>query len=431
MMQLSVIQGYPLKHSIELCDNKPLKVGRLIDCDFVIEDSSVSRLHCTFEIRDHQAYVSDCNSSYGTYVNGIKVSEVPLDSGDKIQIGDTILHFYVDEETQIGTTPPLTLPSPPETPAEPKPQSSPQKSKTQPASSIVGGLKRLNPEKCLGQTLLHYEIRSQISESRTGVTFLANDTKKKRDVAVKLFRPDLLDEEMSQDRFIRAMKTMIKLKHDHLINIYAAGRTEGLCFTVSEYIEGETAAMMIQRIGISGMLDAQNVLRIGYHVAQALEFAAEHKIVHRNITPRNILVRGTDKHAKLGDLIFAKATEGTESVHITKAGEVVGELCYLAPEQLNTNSSVDSRSDIYSLGATLYALLTGHPPFEGKNTLETMQKIQEADLVSPKQTHLSIPDLFEGVVMKMLARHPHDRYQSPSILIKELERTAKYQGVEI
>jgi serine/threonine-protein kinase len=98
--------------------------------------------------------------------------------------------------------------------------------------------------------------------------------------------------------------------------------------------------------------------------------------VHRNITPRNILIRETDGVAKLGDLVLAKAMEGTSQEQITRSGELVGQLEYLSPEQTTHARPPDARSDIYSLGASLYALLTGRPPFEGRSVPETIQKIQ-------------------------------------------------------
>ena len=165
-------------------------------------------------------------------------------------------------------------------------------------------------------------------------------------------------------------------------------------------------------------------------VARALEVAHEHGIVHRNITPRNVLMRASDGLVKLGDLMLAKSLEGSQADVITRPGELVGQLLYMSPEQTSRETIVDHRSDIYNLGAMAYALLTGHPPFEGHSPLEIIMKIQRDPPPMPTKFHLSIPPLFEGVVLQMLAKRPDDRYRTPTHLITDLQRVAKYVGAE-
>jgi len=177
------------------------------------------------------------------------------------------------------------------------------------------------------------------------------------------------------------------------------------------------------------MLEWQHAFRMAVHMARALEVADQHGIIHRNVTPRNILIRSSDRLVKLGDLVLAKAMEGTRQEQITRPGELVGQLEYLSPEQTTGARPPDTRSDIYSLGATLYAVLTGRPPFEGGSPTETILKIQAEEPVKPTKYHLSIPPLFEDVVLRMLAKRPEDRYRSPKDLLKDLKRVAKYQGL--
>jgi serine/threonine-protein kinase len=179
------------------------------------------------------------------------------------------------------------------------------------------------------------------------------------------------------------------------------------------------------------MLDWQTAYRVAVHIGRALQEAAEHHIVHRNITPQNILVQASDKLAKLGDLMLAKAFEGVLQVDITAPGKLVGELPYMSPEATHGTKDLDARSDLYSLGATVYSLLTGRPPFESKSTVELINKVRDDVPVPPKRYQLSTNDLFEGVVLKMLEKRPQDRYQIPTQLLKDLERVGKYQGVTI
>src|SRR5262249_10639298 len=156
------------------------------------------------------------------------------------------------------------------------------------------------------------------------------------------------------------------------------------------------ATQVITRIGTAGMLDWRNALRVAIHMARALEFAENEHIIHRNIKPSNILIRSEDKLTKLGDLMLAKALEGTMAEQITRPGELVGDVAYMSPERTHGGAAVvDCRSDLYSLGATVYALLTGRPPFTGDTLPETIRKIREADPVRPKKYQLAIPDLLE------------------------------------
>jgi serine/threonine protein kinase len=198
-----------------------------------------------------------------------------------------------------------------------------------------------------------------------------------------------------------------------------------------EYVDGESIEQVIQRIGVAGMLDWHYALRVGVDIARALDYAHGLQIIHRNIAPPNILVRGSDKVAKLGDLMLAKAQEGTLTQRITYLGQLSGDLNYMPPERTYSTQAMDGRSDIYSLGAILYALLTGRPPFADVSSIETIAKIRKADPERPKKFHMAIPDLFEGVVLKMLAKRSDQRYQTAAELLKDMELVAKFEGVTV
>ncbi len=284
-------------------------------------------------------------------------------------------------------------------------------------------------DKLVGTTLVRYTVGSTIDSGRSGVVFRAVDTKYDRPVALKVLLPELTQDEREVERFVRAIKTMLPLQHENIVRLYGAGVTDGYCWMAMELVEGESLADVIKRIGVGGMLEWEPVLRAAAQIAQALEVAFEHKIVHRNITPSNVLVRSKDRVAKLADLMLAKALEGPMAQSITRAGEIVGELPYMSPEQTTGQTDLDCRSDIYNLGATCYRLLTGHTPAEGKNAADTIRKIQNEAPANPTKFQLSIPPLFEGVVLKMLAKNREDRFANPTLLLKDLKRVAKYQGL--
>ena len=264
------------------------------------------------------------------------------------------------------------------------------------------------------------------------MVFKAQDAEEDRLAAVKVLWPEFSSNDEEMQRFIRAMKTMLPKRHPNLVTLYGAGKSGKYCWVAMEFVEGESVTQVIERIGTAGMLDWRPALRVAIHIARALEFAEAEQIIHRNIKPSNILIRNEDQVAKLGDLMLAKALEGTMAEQITRPGELVGDVAYMSPERTHGGAAViDCRSDLYSLGATVYALLTGRPPFLGDTLPETIKKIREADPVRPKKFQLSIPDSFEGVLLKMLAKHPKERFQDAHTCLGELERVAKFQGMAV
>jgi serine/threonine-protein kinase len=276
-----------------------------------------------------------------------------------------------------------------------------------------------------------FEIRKKLATGASGMVFRAQDEEHSRTVALKVLWPETSKDEEAVQRFVRAMKTMLPVRHENIVQIYAAGKTGPYCWLAMEYVEGESLTDVIARIGTLGMLDWQYAFRVAVHIARALEAAAGHDIIHRNVTPANILVRASDKTAKLGDLMLAKAMSGTLARQVTRPGQLVGDVLYMSPERTRSEAEVDGRSDIYSLGATVYAVLTGRPPFEGSSLPEIVTRIRQAQPEKPKKYQLSVPDLFEGVVLRMLAKRPEDRFQTPTDLLKDLERVGRYQGMSL
>ncbi len=405
-------------------------IGRGETCSFQLHDPSVSRVHCRIVERGNSLHLSDAASRWGSELNGQNVVEAELCDGDKITIGETDILVEIDSLDHRGTHASESV-SDVETV---KPRSDQQQAVELVSDCSPARSTRLRSDDdimgLLGTRFLRFDIKSLIASARTGAVFRAFDSKHDRDVALKLFWPHLFEEPSERRRFIRAMRTAIPVKHEHLVRVYTAGRYRGACFTSSEIVDGESADQLIQRVGVCGMLDWRRVLRIALQLADGLQAAATHNMIHRNITPHNVLIRARDDVVKLNDLVFAKAISGTRMEQITCPGELVGELAYMSPEQIGSQRLVDARSDIYSLGATLYSLLTGHPPLEGRTASEAIQKIQLETPTRPTLYHLSISPLFEGEVMRMLEKRPEDRHASPAILRDELLRVARYENLQ-
>ncbi|HEX5269673.1 MAG TPA: serine/threonine-protein kinase, partial [Gemmataceae bacterium] len=250
-------------------------------------------------------------------------------------------------------------------------------------------------------------------------------------VVVKIVAPRLVADDTRRERFVRTMKTVLPLRHPNLVSVLAAGRTASQCWIAMEYVEGESLTQVVQRMGSGGQLDWRLALRVGAHLGRALEYGHGQQVLHRNVAPMNVLLTGHGRVAKLGDLMLAKALEGDLAVHLTEPGEILGDVDYLAPERTMPSATVDERSDLFSLGSTLYALLTGRPPFAGAHMIETIKNLRGGVFERPKVLQPSLPPQLEHIVLRLLARRPDDRYRSASHLLRDLERLATAEGVAL
>jgi serine/threonine protein kinase len=409
-LELALIAGPDKDRTFVLNVGDRLMLGRSAQAHYQVSDARVSRNHCQVLLEGDQVTLVCNGGSGGTFVNGQKVQRHRLKVGDVIQVGDTKLRL------QVGDLPldvALAQSEGAKGPAKPSPAG-----QLEPLMALVG------------TTLGHYEINMVIGTGRSCVVFHANDAKDNRPVALKVLQPDFSKDEEEMQRFLRAMKTMMPLRHPNLVELYGAGKTAGYCWAAMEYIAGENMQQVIDRIGVAGMLDWRHTWKMMVHVARALEHAHDRSIIHRNVTPTNILLEATSKTAKLGDLMLSKALEGSLAQQITRPGEILGDVAYLSPERTRGTEELDARSDLYGLGATAYALLTGRPPFGGTTLVEKVSRIRQTMPEKPSKFQMSIPSQLEGVVLKLLAKRPEDRHQSATELLKELTRIGKFSGVQ-
>ncbi len=456
-MQLLITSGPDASRAITFGDEGVLHVGRGTECEVRLNDASMSRGQFELKVEAGRVWLRDAGSRFGTFVNGVKTTECELRPGDVIRAGETSFRVEAplpDNRTtiaplearrmgtlarpecetfgvdSIGRKTPHPLPHP--LPARPgrwdraDGQECPSygEEKDGRGRPSYGGL---DPRRMAGCSFGRFEVQAVVAETQSGIVWRARDTRLQTEVALKIFWPERMADPAAVARFERAARTMLPLTHPNLVELYDSGRNEGMCWMASEFVEGESAAQLIHRVGIAGMLDWRQTLKIGLHIARALEFAAQHQIVHRKITPRSILVRRADSVAKLGGLGLVRSVDDDSAAKVTRAGEIVGDLGYCSPEQ-SLGLHVDARSDLYNLGAALYALLTGRPPCEGRTFIETLDKIQREPVRLPTHYHLAIPPLLEGVVLRLLAKRPHDRFEDAKALLLDLERVAKYLG---
>ncbi len=406
--QLVVIAGPETGRTFAVEDGQTLVIGRGQASDTQINDPRMSRVHCRLMIDKGKAVLVDAGGRGTTLVGGQPITERELQPGEVFQAGDTHIRYQLDRPQEATTMAGLQAfgrpkPPPPITPLD----------------------------DLVGHSLAHYRLDAIIARGASGVVFKATDTERDRTAAIKVLAPDPAHSEEQKDRFVRAMQTMLPVRHPNLVQLYNAGKTGPYCWAAMEYVDGESMTEVIARIGVEGMLDWREAHRVAVHIGRALEEAYQRKIIHRNVTPRNILRRRRDRVCLLGDLMLAKALRGSLARQVTQPGQLVGDVAYMSPERTRGSEGVDHRSDIYGLGATLYALLTGRAPFASPSLPALVRKVRDEPPRKPREYQLSINDLFQDAVLKMLAKQPEERFATPRELLKQLEQIARYNNIEI
>jgi pSer/pThr/pTyr-binding forkhead associated (FHA) protein len=406
--ELEVIRGPDKGRTFPLAEGQILPIGRGPTTETRLTDPYVSRLHCQVQVENETITLTDLGGSGGVLYQGVPVTTVTLRHDDTFAIGDTEIRLRRfdahDDRTIIRQTP---RPAPP-------------------AAKLPDHVTELS-----GAVLDRYDVGMRVAMGHSSVVYQARDRVDGQTVALKVLRPEFTQSEEQMQRFARSMKVVQNLRHPHLVSVLGSGSTGPFVWAVLEWVEGESVAQVIRKIGTCGILDWRHALRIGLHLARALAFAHERGIVHRNVTPANALIRATDRVTKLGDLMLAKGLESADGDQITRCGELVGDLAYMSPEQTYSSQDVGPRSDLYSLGATIYALLTGRPPCLAATQLETIHRIRNVPPEKPSTIQLSVPEAFENLVLRLLAKRAEERCASASDLIGELEAVARKHGLAL
>lgn len=393
------------------------RIGRGHVCEIKLADPSVSRLHCQIQCDGSGARLIDTGSRWGTRVNEILVQEIALKHGDLIEVGDTVLRFesVADSSESINSLPPVGG-----RPASDSPDQDDQSDDSADASSPY-----VIAQEWEGQRLHHFRIGGLISRARTGLVFQATDSAGGQRYAMKLFHPVNFQKPEAWRRFLRAVRLSPSFRCEQIVPVIAAGRQGGVCFTVSRFVEGGSAAEWIRRTGIAGMIDWPTALSLAKDVAQALIALEGAEVVHRNITPQNILIQHAGTKAYLNDVILSRAWDTVSNDRVTTDGELVGDLAYCAPETLGSGFPVDFRADQYSLGATLYAILAGRPPFQAPSLAAMIPLVLHQSPASPREFNLAIPASVEAVILRLLSKRPDQRYQSSVELADDLQKVSR------
>ncbi|HEX2955580.1 MAG TPA: protein kinase [Chitinispirillaceae bacterium] len=264
----------------------------------------------------------------------------------------------------------------------------------------------------IGKKLGGCTIESKIGQGGMGTVYKAHHETLNIAVAIKIFHAQP-DSPGSKERFLREAQLMAQLRHPNIVAVMNAGIEDDIHFIVMEYIEGGNLLSLINR---KKTLPVQDAAGIAIDILHALDFAKSHSIVHRDIKPENILIDNSG-HAKLADLGLARAVS---SEHLTQSNMMLGSPHYIAPEQANNSSNVDFRSDIYSLGCTLFHMLSGKEPFPGNSVIEIiMNHTQKPVPYLVDYDKQLTPDIAD-IVFKMMQKELEKRFTDPASIITAL-----------
>ncbi|MCW8132235.1 MAG: serine/threonine protein kinase, partial [Planctomycetota bacterium] len=272
--------------------------------------------------------------------------------------------------------------------------------------------KALNPKRVLAG----FEIIEAVGKGAMGAVYKARQISMDRIVALKILPQDLAKDPTFKERFIREARASGKLDHLNIVHGIDVGEERGITYFAMEFVDGTTIKRRLKK---EGALPWEEAVRVVLQIADALAYAWKHGIIHRDIKPDNIMM-GKDGVAKLCDLGLAKELHSAEESGLTQSGQAVGTPHYISPEQAKGRKDIDTRADIYSLGATMYHMLAGRVPFEESNSTAVMVMHVTDEAPSPRDIKVDVPADLELIVAKAMAKEPKDRYSDPAHLAEDL-----------
>jgi hypothetical protein len=383
---------------LHVSPGRVFRVGRDTEADLCLDDKLVSRRHAEFVVTDDDRLeLRDLGSRNGTRLNGRPVAgTIVVVGGDEIRIGAAtlVVDGPDDRNQQLQTTE--------------------YRNKPGAGKSDAGGTERRRPGAPLARAALApdvrtslpgFELLSEVARGRTGVIYRAQSLGMDgRELLVKILDPVFSASENAVARFEAEAQALGRIDHPNIVRLIETSTAEGRHFYTMEAIEGRTLEEVIRE----QRLLPREAIAIATQVARGLAIAHATKIVHRDVAPASILVT-PEGVAKIFDFAFVKTDDDMPS--FTNIGDVVGDLRYSSPEQAGNPRAVDHRSDFYGLGATLYHAISGKPPIEGKNYLDTYRKIVGEP---PQPLQELAPDVRPKLalcVAKLLEKDPQARYQ--------------------
>ena len=344
-------------------------------------------------------------------------SELPLESQSGSGHGSAFPFAWRAPAIPVSETVITTLRPPAAGPSEPPPHTAPEHNR------------RLFPttteaEDVAGLRVGHFTIQRRVGTGGMGSVFLATDEQLRRNVALKILAPGYSIDPSSVQRFQNEARAAARLDHDNIARVFFYGEDAGLHYIAYEYVPGSNLRDVIRA---KGRLEPAEAVNYTVQLAAALSHTSAAGIVHRDIKPSNVLIT-PQRRAKLVDLGLARRESNDASAELTVAGTTLGTFDYISPEQAKDPRNVDVRSDIYSLGCTLYHMLTGEPPYPEGTVLQKLLDHQGKDAPDPARKNRRVSPALSAVVKRMMASDPRRRYANPGELLRELLLVARSLG---
>jgi len=387
---------------------------------FLPDDKFFSRHHCLLEIAPPRCFLRDLGSTNGTFVNGQRVSEVFLNSGDRIQGGATVLQVDVqsDQPKSIDTSEAPTLAGPLLITVECANCGRRETTEAAPGEKMVFICEDCREElKRRPQPVPGYETIKMLGRGGMGCVMLARNEKTGHSVAIKTLLPEVAVADQSLRRFMREIQVAASLDHPNIVKFIESGTHNGAVYLVTEYVEGSDAARLADARG--GKLPFAEAISIVGQALDALAYAHGLGYIHRDIKESNILIAGADQTAKLTDFGLAKSFTQTGMSGITMAGDMAGTFAYMPPEQIRDFRNVRPTSDIYAIGMTAYSLLVGDIALDlggGHDIAGTVRAIFEGQIIPLRQRAPEVPQRVAEIIERALAKDPAQRWQSAAAM---------------
>ena len=443
MVKFDLVEGPMRGGQFRFTEHNTFLLGRIPDCSACLaDDEQVSRHHFVIEVNPPQACLRDLGSLNGTYVNGIKYGcrkpeetrervgqrnhrEVQLKDGDEIRVGQTLLRVRIEAEVCCDCGCPISD------------QESHKckwiggtfichKCREKLETDADAGIRRKDPMPCsmtLGEHVLHkaereipsipgFDLESLIGRGASGQVYLAKDQLSGQRVAVKVMSSRILVDERSRKKFDQEIKVMRQLNHGNIVALLDHGSEGNVFYFVMEFCDGGSVANLIASRG--GKLEIAEAASIMLQSLDGLAFAHTRGFVHRDLKPQNLLLVRSPQKTKIGDFGFAKSFQQAGFSGMTVTGSYGGTPHFMAREQVVNFKYVKPVSDVWTIGATFYNMLTGQYPRDFLRGVDPIEIVLSGKVVPILERAEDVPPKVAAVIDRALAREPNDRYQDAS-----------------
>lgn len=398
-MPIELIAG-KAKKSARFWDDQLIFIGNDSACELRIRRDDVAPRHCLLSRQAGVWFAFDLKSDAGTLHNGRPLRKAALADGDCLSIGGLTIKCRL-------------LPG--------REEKVPRRSRARdgvlapPAGGAAVGAAGAPPE-----TVRGFRLDKRLHHGASGDFHLAYWPSGSRWVVLKLIPARLAGDEEDMYRFCRGVSAAGEIRDPHIVRLYRAGRSKDYWYLVMEWLEGGSLQDKLPMNSERG-LAPEFVTRMAIDVCKGLESAARHGLVHRKVMPSSILFN-REGRAKLGDFVLTRGVVQDTLHRLTLAGQSVGDYAYMSPEQATGKTELDQRSDLFSLGTTLYRALTGRHPFASPRLPDTLRNVCTQPVTPPRTVDPDIPAALETVVLRALEKDPSRRFDTARDMRAALEQ---------